>query len=114
MAHYLVRGIPKQHKIAKLASQLDADAFIDLKPFGRALTFSLRRARIEPGGEAVWEEEDYCSPPLAQERDAVLDDYFDGIQVELVAQGEGWRRIESLPHLFPGLQSTSAAERARA
>jgi hypothetical protein len=28
------------------------------------------------------EEEDYCSPPLAQERAAVLDTYFDDITVE--------------------------------
>jgi hypothetical protein len=27
-------------------------------------------------------EEDYCSPPLAQQRAAVLDTYFDDITVE--------------------------------
>jgi hypothetical protein len=49
---------------------------------------------------AVWEEEDYCSPPLAQEREAVLDAYFDQIEVEEVDEGQGWERIESLPSLF--------------
>ena len=105
MTHYLVRAVPKAPKMAKLASQLNADAFMELQPFGRALTRSLRDARVDPAGEAVWEEEDYCSPPLAQERDAVLDDYFDRIRVEPVPEGEGWRRIDDLPHLFPGLQS---------
>jgi len=105
MAHYLVRARPKAGKMAKLACQLDADAFIDLSPFGRALTFSLRGARVQPDGGAVWEEEDYCDPPLAQERDAVLDDFFERIEVEPVAAGEGWRRIETLPHLLPGRQS---------
>jgi hypothetical protein len=105
MAHYLVRATPKAEKMAKLASALDADAFADLKPFGHTLTWSLRGARVEADGGAVWEEEDYCSPPLAQERAAVLDDYFDAIQVEPVARGEGWRRIETLPHLFPGRQA---------
>jgi hypothetical protein len=104
MAHYLVRANPKAHRIARLASQLEADAFIDLEPFGRALTRSLRDARVDQEGGAIWEEEDYCSPPLAEERDAVLDDYFHGIEVEPVPEGEGWRRIEALPHLFPGLQ----------
>lgn len=104
MAHYLVRANPKSHRIARLASQLEADAFIDLKPFGRALTRSLRDARVDREGGAIWEEEDYCSPPLAEEREAVLDEYFDAIEVERVAEGEGWRRIEALPQLFPGLQ----------
>jgi hypothetical protein len=49
----------------------------------------------------VWEEEDYCQPPLAEERAAVLDHYFDGLQVEAVSRDSGWRRIESLPRLFP-------------
>ncbi len=47
----------------------------------------------------IWEEEDYCSPPLAQERAAVLDTYFDEIKVEQVNAGEGWKRITKLPKL---------------
>ncbi|MBV8830978.1 MAG: hypothetical protein JO108_17290, partial [Acidobacteriaceae bacterium] len=50
-------------------------------------------------GTAVWEEEDYCSPPLAQERAAVLDAYFEKIKVEQVNEGEGWKRIRALPKL---------------
>jgi len=50
---------------------------------------------------AVWEEEDYCAPPLAQERAAVLDDYFHDLRVEKVKEGEGWSKIEALPRLFP-------------
>ena len=79
-----------------------ADAFIGLEPFGRALTAGLRGARME-GERAAWEEEDYCSPPLAEERAAVLDAYFEGIAVEPVKKGEGRRRIEALPPLFPDL-----------
>jgi hypothetical protein len=33
----------------------------------------------------------------------VLDAYFDAITVEPVGEGEGWRRIEALPRLFPEL-----------
>ena len=40
-------------------------------------------------GVAVWEEEDYCDPPLAQEREAVLDDYFGDLRVEAVKEGGG-------------------------
>ncbi len=105
MAHYLVRGRPRRGKLDELEGQLRADAFLRLEPFGRALTKGLRGARIE-GERALWEEEDYCSPPLAEERAAVLDAYFEGIAVEPVAKGEGWRRVEALPPLFPNLRPT--------
>jgi hypothetical protein len=101
MAHYLVRARVKPERLGELAEQLAGDAFVDLEPFGRALTKGLRGARID-GERVVWEEEDYCAPPLAEERAAVLDHYFDGIAVEPVTAGEGWRRIAALPHLFAG------------
>ena len=66
-----------------------------MKPFGRSLTYALRNARIRRDGVAVWEEEDYCSPPLAQEREAVLDDYFGDLRVEPVSEGGGWEKIEA-------------------
>jgi hypothetical protein len=106
MAHYLVRARPRLGKLEELQAQLRADAYVDLQPFGRALTRGLRGARIEGDG-AVWEEEDYCSPPLAEERAAVLDAHFESITVERVAPGEGWQRIETLPPLFPDLERTS-------
>lgn len=68
-------------------------------PIRRAAESS--RSSCEPDGTAVWEEEDYCSPPLAQERTAVLDLYFDEITVEKVNAGEGWKMIEVLPRLNP-------------
>ena len=51
----------------------------------------------------MWEEEDYCSPPLAQERAAVLDEYFDNLRVTSVEKNEGWAQIRDLPALFPEL-----------
>ena len=106
MAFYLVRARPRAAKLEELEEQLRAGAFVDLEPFGRALTRSLRDARVEAVG-AIWEEEDYCSPPLAEERAAVLDAYFDGLSVEPVTQGHGWRRIANLPRLFPELAKPS-------
>lgn len=102
MAHYLVRARLRPDRRTDLADRLATDAFIGLRPFGRALTLGLRDARVEAAG-AIWEEEDYCAPPLAEERAAVLDDYFDAITVEPVGKDEGWRRIEALPRLFPEL-----------
>jgi hypothetical protein len=99
MAYYLVRATPKPERLAELHEQLQANAFIGLRPFGKAMTESLNNARTDSDGSTVWEEEDYCSPPLAQERAAVLDKYFDEITVERVDAGEGWARIEKLPKL---------------
>jgi len=102
VAHYLVRAKPKEERLPDLRVQLDRKAFVELRPFGRALTRSLEGARREEDDSAVWEEEDYCSPPLAEEREAVLDDYFESIEVEQVEEGQGWERIEALPSLYDG------------
>lgn len=75
--------------------------FESLRPFGATLTRSLKAARWDPETtRGVWEEEDYCLPPLSQERDAVLDRYFENIHAERVSEGEGWRRISDLPSLW--------------
>ena len=99
VAHYIVRAKPKPERLAELNRHLGENAFVNLRPFGKALTHSLNNARIDSSGSAIWEEEDYCSPPLAQERAAVLDAYFDEITVEPVSAGEGWARIVKLPKL---------------
>ncbi len=101
MTYYLVRARPKPNLLRELRRELDAGRFIGLRPFGRALTASLEGARWEAqSGMALWEEEDYCSLPLAQERQAVLDKYFDELQVEPVARNEGRRQIRHLPSLW--------------
>ena len=104
MAHYLVSAIPRTDLIADLEARLAVGEFESLRPFGEELSESLREARRRPDGTVVWEEEDYCRPPLAQERAAVLDKYFDAIQVEPVTEGDGWQRIAELPSLFPTLK----------
>ena len=73
-------------------------------PFGVSVTFSLCGARKRPDGGVVWEEEDYCSPPLAQERAAVLDEYFEDLRLTSVQRNEGWAQIRDLPLLFPELE----------
>ena len=105
MAYYLVRAKAKPGRLTELENLLAQKAFEGLRPFGKSLSAGLCGARLAVDGLAVWEEEDYCSPPLAMEREAVLDTYFEDIQVEAVKVGEGWRRIRELPRLFPSLPS---------
>ena len=103
MAHYLVEAAAKEERLPELAEQLEKDEFVSMRPFGVSVTFSLRGARRRPDGGVVWEEEDYCSPPLAQERAAVLDEYFQYLRVTAVQRNEGWAQIRDLPPLFPEL-----------
>jgi ATP-dependent Lon protease len=101
MVYYLVRARPKLPLAEKLRTRLGRGEFRTMRPFGEALTHALENARLDPkAGEAVWEEEDYCSPPLAMERAAVLNRYFEGLRVERLREGEGWQRITHLPSLW--------------
>jgi len=101
MAYYLVRASLRAGLTEELWTRLDREEFHSIRPFGEALTYSLENARRDPQtGEAVWEEEDHCSPPSAMERAAVLDRYFDDLCVEPVREGEGWQRIAALPSLW--------------
>lgn len=100
MAYYLVRATPKADRLPELAEKLRQKAFLNLRPFGPAVSHGLNNARWESEMVAIWEEEDYCSPPLAMERAAVLDHYFADIRVERVQKEEGWKRIATLPNVF--------------
>jgi hypothetical protein len=100
MAYYLVQAKPVQELMTELRNLLDSGEIRGMRPFGRALQYSLENARAQENGFAIWEEEDYCVPPLAQERNAVLDTYFEELSVERVEQGNGWKQIERLPGLW--------------
>ena len=100
MAYYLVKAKFHSDLLAELRSRLDNGEIEQMRPFGMAMQYSLENARLDPQGWAVWEEEDYCSPPLAQERAAVLDTYFTELGVERVQKGEGWKQIKSLPDFW--------------
>ena len=103
MAYYLVEAAAKEERLPELEKRLEKDEFLSMRPFGVSVTTSLRGARRRPDGGVVWEEEDYCSPPLAQERAAVLDEYFQDLHVTSVQRNEGWAQIRHLPPLFPEL-----------
>jgi hypothetical protein len=101
MAHYLVTAKPKSERLGDLLANLRKRAYVSIRPFGKTMTHSLENARLRQDGYAIWEEEDYCSPPLAQERAAALDEFFDELEVAPVKEGAGWEEIEQLPRLFP-------------
>ena len=103
MANRFVRAQPKKDQLVELRERLDSGEIEAMEPFGRAMTRALDEARFDPeSGEAVWIEEDYCSPPLAMERAEVLDDYFEDISIveEDVDEKTGWKRIDDFPGLW--------------
>lgn len=108
MAYRLVRARPKEPRLGELRARLDRGDIRELEPFGAAMTKSLTNARFDPeAGEAVWVEEDYCSPPLRMERE-VLEEYFADVTVVEadVPEAEGWERIDDLPSLWESVRST--------
>jgi len=109
MAYYFVKANYKEELLDELRRRLDSGEIGKMRPFGSSLQDSLDNARFDPNeqGLAVWEEEDYCSPPLAQERAAVLDTYFTGLSVERVDEGKSWEKIESLPGLWKDCEGFS-------
>lgn len=100
MAYYLVQAKPVEELLPELRQRLDSGEIRVMRPFGQALQYGLDNARLKEDGLAVWEEEDYCTPPLAQERAAVLDAYFKELNTERVEKGNGWKKIESLPGMW--------------
>ena len=101
MALYIVRARPK-NDLSGLRKELNSGEILRLRPFGKTLQNGLDNAKIDPkDGYALWIEEDYCTPPLAMERESVLDRYFDDITVQLIAsEKEGQDRIANIPRLW--------------
>jgi hypothetical protein len=86
MAFYLVRAKPKKELLESLYHELNSGKISKMRPFGQAL----QNARIDAENcdYTLWIEEDYCSPPLAMERESVLDRYFNDISVQRVESEE--------------------------
>jgi hypothetical protein len=103
MTFYLVRAKPKKEHLGSLKEELNSSKISRMRPFGQALQYSLENARIDDENRdyALWVEEDYCSPPLAMEREGVLDRYFNDISVERVeSEEEAWSSINDKPRLW--------------
>ena len=101
MVFWLVTAKPRNDKLGELRKRLDSREILKMRPFGRSLESGLLNARLRQDGFALWEEEDYCVPPLAQERAAVLDDYFDDLTFEDMGDpGRGWEKLTGLPSLW--------------
>jgi hypothetical protein len=102
MTIYIVRAKSKKNLMEDLHKRLESGQISQLKPFGKAIQYGLQNAKIDDNdGYAYWVEEDYCSPPLVMEREAVLDKYFNEISVEKVEEPQrGWQKLRDKPLLW--------------
>jgi hypothetical protein len=102
MAYRFVRARPLRQRLSELRDCLEYGEIKQMEPFGLAMAKASQDARFGPEtGEAIWIEEDYCSPPLAMERVEALDEYFTEITVvdKNVRESDGWEHIEDYPGL---------------
>lgn len=95
MAIYLVTATPIRSKMNDLCKWLDSGDIRAMHTFGQNLQMGLDNPRWQSDEVAIWEV-DYCVPPLAHERAAVLDEYFTELEVQHVNKDEGWKKINSL------------------
>src|SRR5947208_2093442 len=101
MVFWLVTAKPRVERLGELRRRLNSREISRMRPFGRSLENGLVNAKLREDGLALWEEEDYCVPPLAQEKAAVLDHYFDNLTVEDIGDpGRGWEKLADLPSLW--------------
>lgn len=108
MAYRFVRARPKWGRLSELWERLQSGDIQKMEPFGESMARALHDARVDTDtGKAVWIEEDYCTPPLAMERSAVLDDYFEELEVVDgdVNETAGWERIDHLPSMWDRIEA---------
>jgi hypothetical protein len=94
--------------ICRVLKELNSGEISRLRPFGKTLQYGLDNAKIDSeDGYILWIEEDYCTPPLAMERESFLDRYFEDITVQLItSEKEELDRIANIPKLWAKYNGT--------
>ena len=84
----------------KLKRKLDLGDIAQKRGFGDSHQSGLKNAKRSADGDVLWEQRSDSTPPLSQERRAILNEFFRDIAVEEVAEGTGWERIRRLEPLW--------------
>lgn len=78
--HYRVTARLRPGTEAALLRRLTDGSVAAQKPDGAEIVAAMERAVIGADGEVRWTETCFCSPPLAHERETVLDAHFRDIR----------------------------------
>ncbi|MEP0940746.1 MAG: hypothetical protein ABJH63_13220 [Rhizobiaceae bacterium] len=79
---YRVRATFKDETAAAFLTKLTDGTIQNQRPDGPELIASMDRAVVNTKSQIEWTELCFCAPPLAHERDTVLDLHFDDIETE--------------------------------
>lgn len=78
---YSVRARLKPGTEAALLARLTDGSVAAQRPDGREIVAAMERAALGTDGWVRWTETCYCSPPLKHERETVLDDHFEAMEI---------------------------------
>ena len=84
---------------AALLQKLTDGTVASQRPDGPEIVASMERAVLTGDGHVEWSETCYCSPPLAHERETVLDHHFDGISTQEIGAYEQYDGTPLMGHL---------------
>ena len=84
---------------AALLAKLTDGTIAGQRPDGAEIVASMERAVLTGDGQVEWSETCYCSPPLAHERETVLDHHFDAISTHEIAAYERYDGTPLMDHL---------------
>lgn len=96
---YRVRARLKPGTEAALLRKLNDGTVVAQQPDGKEIVASMARAVVTADGYVEWSETCYCSPPLAHERETVLDHHFEVIETEKIGAYETYRGTPLMAHL---------------
>ena len=91
---YKVRAKLKPGTEATLLARLTDGSVAAQRPDGREIVASMERAALSDDGWVGWTETCYCTPPLKHERETVLDDHFEAMEI---APAEAHERVVGTP-----------------
>ncbi len=98
MIHH-VRARLRTDTASALLAKLTDGTIASQRPDGAELVASMERAVVNANGETEWSELCYCDPPLAHERETVLDLHFDDIRTSPIEAYEQYKGHEFMDHL---------------
>lgn len=91
---YKVTAQFKAASAAEFRRKLGDGTIARQQPDGQEMVDSMNRAVVTKSGDVEWSERCYCKPPLAHERQTVLDHHFDHISAEVI---EGYLELAGRP-----------------
>ena len=84
---------------AALLQKLTDGTVASQRPDGPEIVASMERAVLTGDGHVEWSETCYCNPPLAHERETVLDHHFDDISTQQIGAYEQYQGTPLMDHL---------------